>query len=60
VDLADPNVGDRKRLRRDVVVEAVQPPDLNPTAAAALLQIVLEAADRTTVVQDGDDRSVQS
>jgi len=60
VEVADPNAGDRKKLRRNIVVEAVQPPHLNRTAAAVLLRIVLEAADRAKVVQEGDDRSVQS
>jgi hypothetical protein len=46
--------------RRDIVVKAVQPPDLNRTAAAALLRIVLEAADRAKVVREGYERSVQS
>ncbi|HJQ90471.1 MAG TPA: hypothetical protein VJ950_02090 [Acidimicrobiia bacterium] len=60
MDRADPNADDRKRLRRDILVEAVQPPDLNRSAAAALLRIVSEAADRAKVVREGDDRSVQS
>lgn len=59
MDLADPIAGDRKRPRR-VVVETPQRPDLNRPAAAALLRIVLEAADRAKVVREVDDRSVQS
>jgi len=59
VDQGDPTAGDRKRLQRDIVVEAVLP-DLNRTAAAVLLRILLEAADRVEVVREGDDRSVQS
>lgn len=60
VDRADANATDAKTLRRDIVAEAVQPPDLNRTAAAALLRIVMKAVDRTKVVREGDDRSVQS
>ena len=60
VDRADANATDAKTLRPDIVVEAAQPPDLNRTAAAALLRIVSEAADRAKVVWEGDDRSVQS
>lgn len=55
-----PNAGDPKTLRRDVVVEAVQPPDLNRTAAAVLLRIVLQAANHERVVREGEDGSVQS
>jgi hypothetical protein len=60
VDRADANATDAKTLRRDIVAEVVQPPELNRTAAAALLRIVMKAADRTKVVREGDDRSVQS
>lgn len=60
VDRTDPDAGDRKTLRCDVVVEAVQPPDLNRTAAAALLRILLQATSHEKVVGEGEDRSVQS
>lgn len=59
MDRADVNATDAKGLQRDIVVEAEQP-DLNQTAAAVLLRILLEAADRAEVVREGDDRSVQS
>ena len=59
VDRADPAT-DRKMSRRDVVVEAEQPPDLNRRAAAVLLRILLEGASRGDLVQEGEDRSVQS
>ena len=60
VDRADPDAGDRKTLRRDLVIEALQPPDLNRTAAAALLRIVLQGANHEKMVREGKDRSVQS
>ncbi len=60
VDRADPNAGDRTRRQRDVVVEAAQPPDLNRAAAAALLRIVIQGANREKLVREGEDESVQS
>lgn len=59
VDRADPNAHDSKTLRRDLVVEAEQPPDLNRTAAAALLQIVVQGASRERLVREREDESVQ-
>lgn len=60
VDRPEPQPVDRKRLRRDVDVEAAHPPNLNRPAAAALLRIVLRAANHDDASNNGGTRSVQS
>jgi hypothetical protein len=60
VHRAKPEANVEAISKGDVIVEAAHAPSLNRAAAAALLQIVLEAADHDDVSGEGSDRSVQS